>query len=796
LTMSVWKRLQRVGKKAAKFQLTACYHGLTVECGRAYQPHRLVVVWTRRNRRYSTDPAVWTASLANPRQCCVSWEPPENVEITSILYRDPKRAEYESKEWTFVVEDQMANGRRKAIASRPVDLQKLCVSNGEAKQTPLTVKLKPGSKKVTSVTLSLTLHSVLLDKERDAQDEDMVSIASLMSLNDSRRDSGGAGRGGAAAATGAGAGGSSEIANLRDFDDEVDVPSPSDNDASFNRLVERLRGLDADTEATGGAAVTAAADDESPAGTPTNDGHAGKIAGVAAAAEAAFVASPASPSLPSAATTGGHAVPTEVVGSAASQDLLAWAQSVTAGYRNRGVFVNNLTTSFRNGLAFCAIIHHHRPDLLEFAGLKAHDLRENNRRAFEAAHQLGVPRVMDPADMVMKTIPDQLLVMTFLHQLRAHFTNQEIRLVSRLASSESSYTLAQPDEDKDADHSDGNGDNTDHTDEAKKLQTTAKQVDQASGQVVEQQQQQQMPKSKTDSAGLSTATPAALPTSSSAGRGFKELRRERDRDLATRAAKEIRLLSSYNTDGTVRDQVSAGSAVRQSGANFQLKSDAKSAAKSGAASLKKADEERKRGFSGDEEKTVEDAEDEDNDEDAARPSSTVLSNFNRVLDTSAYVASERLALEAEQSDIDSQAEVLEKRLRGVLCGSSGSKDEEQPLLTQWFQLVNKKNALIRRARQLDMLDQEQDLEKRYRMLELELRGVMSVEDWQKTDEERRREDLLLRDLMDIVRKRDEVVREMDLHEREIVKDLDIERKAMERLNRGSGAGSGRTCSVQ
>uniref|UniRef100_A0A1I8F299 BMERB domain-containing protein n=1 Tax=Macrostomum lignano TaxID=282301 RepID=A0A1I8F299_9PLAT len=402
---------------------------------------------------------------------------------------------------------------------------------------------------------------------------------------------------------------------------------------------------------------------------------------------------------------------------------------------------------------------------------------------------------MDPADMVMKTIPDQLLVMTFLHQLRAHFTNQEIRLVSRLASSESSYTLAQPDEDKDADHSDGNGDNTDHTDEAKKLQTTAKQVDQASGQVVKQQQQQQMPKSKTDSAGLSTATPAALPTSSSAGRGFKELRRERDRDLATRAAKEIRLLSSYNTDGTVRDQVSAGSTVRQSGANFQLKSDAKSAAKSGAASLKKADEERKRGFSGDEEKTVEDAEDEDNDEDAARPSSTVLSNFNRVLDTSAYVASERLALEAEQSDIDSQAEVLEKRLRGVLCGSSGSKDEEQPLLTQWFQLVNKKNALIRRARQLDMLDQEQDLEKRYRMLELELRGVMSVEDWQKTDEERRREDLLLRDLMDIVRKRDEVVREMDLHEREIVKDLDIERKAMERLNRGSGAGSGRTCSI-
>jgi hypothetical protein len=44
------------------------------------------------------------------------------------------------------------------------------------------------------------------------------------------------------------------------------------------------------------------------------------------------------------------------------QDLLEWCKEVTREYQ--GVKVTNLTTSWRNGMAFCAVVHHFRPDLV------------------------------------------------------------------------------------------------------------------------------------------------------------------------------------------------------------------------------------------------------------------------------------------------------------------------------------------------------------------------------------------------------------------------------------------------
>nr|XP_020747275.1 EH domain-binding protein 1-like isoform X2 [Odocoileus virginianus texanus] len=114
---SVWKRLQRVGKHASKFQFVASYQELMVECTKKWQPDKLVVVWTRRSRRKSSKAHSWQPGIKNPYRGVVVWPVPENIEITVTLFKDPHAEEFEDKEWTFVIENYLGHFRHEDLGS-------------------------------------------------------------------------------------------------------------------------------------------------------------------------------------------------------------------------------------------------------------------------------------------------------------------------------------------------------------------------------------------------------------------------------------------------------------------------------------------------------------------------------------------------------------------------------------------------------------------------------------------------------------------------------------------------------
>ncbi|XP_027569674.1 EH domain-binding protein 1 isoform X7 [Pipra filicauda] len=570
---SVWKRLQRVGKHASKFQFVASYQELMVECTKKWQPDKLVVVWTRRSRRKSSKAHSWQPGIKNPYRGVVVWPVPENVEITVTLFKDPHAEEFEDKEWMFVIENESPSGRRKALATSSINMKQY--ASPMPTQTDVRLKFKPLSKKVVSATLQFSLSCIFL-REGKATDEDMQSLASLMSMKQA------------------------DIGNLDDFEedneeDEENRVNQEEKAAKITEIVNQLNALssldedqdDCIKRANMPSAKSASSSEElinklsfldegeqdlansstnpfgdpdaaelNPFGDPDVEELHPEIASSSKPEESFYADSynpfkdedtpdylnpfdepdhvsealgsardsppqpakrknvrpvdmskylyadtskaeeeeldesnpfyepkpspalikvalmqepekkmkrkapeppnllpktemgmgdnvsaiPASRELSSSPKP--SPIPSPVLGRKpnASQSLLVWCKEVTKNYR--GVKITNFTTSWRNGLSFCAILHHFRPDLIDYKSLNPQDIKENNKKAYDGFASLGISRLLEPSDMVLLAIPDKLTVMTYLYQIRAHFCGQELNVVQiEENSSKSTYKV-------------------------------------------------------------------------------------------------------------------------------------------------------------------------------------------------------------------------------------------------------------------------------------------------------------------------------------------------------------------
>uniref|UniRef100_A0ABM0LY74 Uncharacterized protein LOC100378899 n=1 Tax=Saccoglossus kowalevskii TaxID=10224 RepID=A0ABM0LY74_SACKO len=106
-----------------------------------------------------------------------------------------------------------------------------------------------------------------------------------------------------------------------------------------------------------------------------------------------------------------------------SSKLLLWCQKAVENYP--GIQVDNITSSWKNGLLLCAIIQRFRPDLINYECLKAEEVAENNQLAFDIAErEFGITPVMTGKEMASLSQPDKLTMVAYLSQFYEIFKDE------------------------------------------------------------------------------------------------------------------------------------------------------------------------------------------------------------------------------------------------------------------------------------------------------------------------------------------------------------------------------------
>ncbi|XP_033832309.1 alpha-actinin-4 isoform X1 [Periophthalmus magnuspinnatus] len=108
----------------------------------------------------------------------------------------------------------------------------------------------------------------------------------------------------------------------------------------------------------------------------------------------------------------------------AKEGLLLWCQRKTAPYKN--VNVQNFHISWKDGLAFNALIHRHRPELIDYDKLRKDDPLTNLNNAFDVAEKyLDIPKMLDAEDIVNTARPDEKAIMTYVSSFYHAFSGAQ-----------------------------------------------------------------------------------------------------------------------------------------------------------------------------------------------------------------------------------------------------------------------------------------------------------------------------------------------------------------------------------
>lgn len=124
----------------------------------------------------------------------------------------------------------------------------------------------------------------------------------------------------------------------------------------------------------------------------------------------------------------------DVEGVSGKDGLLLWVNRSLADYKT--VDVRNFSSSWSDGMAFCALIHRFYPSAIDFDKLQPSNATENVTLAFKVAEErFKVPQLLNVADVAGHAKPDEKSIMTYVSMLFKEFASgvQKKKAVTTIA---------------------------------------------------------------------------------------------------------------------------------------------------------------------------------------------------------------------------------------------------------------------------------------------------------------------------------------------------------------------------
>nr|XP_020459715.1 cytospin-A-like [Monopterus albus] len=106
-------------------------------------------------------------------------------------------------------------------------------------------------------------------------------------------------------------------------------------------------------------------------------------------------------------------------GGSRRNSLLRWCQSRTQGYKN--IEITNFSSSWEDGLAFCAVYHTFLPTHIPYDSLKPANKKENLALAFKTGEGVGITATLTMEEMLRADGPDWQRVLGYVESIFRHF---------------------------------------------------------------------------------------------------------------------------------------------------------------------------------------------------------------------------------------------------------------------------------------------------------------------------------------------------------------------------------------